>query len=219
MSKFKVGDRVRRNSKFIPCGLSKEEVNKFNGIYTVKSLYKDNGQIESMKLEEIPFYWPQDMFDLANDKQVIVIHTEDNETIATLKQGKQVIKSAKAKCNPTDEFDFGIGGKLAFERLFGENKPTYKEVKRPAKAGEWVKALIDFGPIEKNSIYKVKVRYNNGGIGVFDMKWPAPGDGYWYLYDNKQYVVLENYQPPIKEKTLADYTNQEISAELLRRFS
>ena len=49
----------------------------------------------------------------------ITIHRNGRDTIATLKNDNTVIKTAKATCNPLDEFVDEIGQKLAFERLMG----------------------------------------------------------------------------------------------------
>lgn len=49
--------------------------------------------------------------------ETIVIYRDDNEVTAL---DKSTGKKAIARCNPTDEFDFHIGAKLAFSRLMGE---------------------------------------------------------------------------------------------------
>ena len=50
--------------------------------------------------------------------ECIVIYRKDNKVIAL---DKTTGKTGIAKCSPEDEFDFGIGAKLAFERLTGTN--------------------------------------------------------------------------------------------------
>lgn len=52
--------------------------------------------------------------------QKIVITTNGKTTFARLYDGDKVVKTAEAKCNPSDEFDFETGAKLAFERLFAK---------------------------------------------------------------------------------------------------
>ena len=59
------------------------------------------------------------------DTQKIVITTDGKETLARLYDGDKVIKSATAKCNPGDTFDFATGAKLAFKRLTGEEKKEF----------------------------------------------------------------------------------------------
>ena len=60
---------------------------------------------------------------LLDDKEEIVI-TRDGKTVtAKLNKNGETVKAANARCHPDDEFDFGIGAKLAVERLiFPESK-------------------------------------------------------------------------------------------------
>lgn len=48
----------------------------------------------------------------------IVITTDGKTTTAKMYDGKEVVKTAIAKCSPEDEFDFETGAKIAFDRLF-----------------------------------------------------------------------------------------------------
>ena len=57
--------------------------------------------------------------------QKIVITADGRETLARLYEGNKVIKSATAKCNPEDTFDFKVGADLAFRRLMSEEPPKY----------------------------------------------------------------------------------------------
>lgn len=50
---------------------------------------------------------------------IVVIYRKGRETIASLKDGNKVIKTAKAICNPQDTYDAEYGAKLAFARLYG----------------------------------------------------------------------------------------------------
>jgi hypothetical protein len=54
----------------------------------------------------------------------IVITTDGKTTLARLYEGDKVVKSAQAICSPDDEFDFGYGARLAFDRLM--DKPEFK---------------------------------------------------------------------------------------------
>ena len=97
--------------------------------YEVKDgrITKDNGKEHDRIIKNINdlhrFFASQ--FELIEEKYTIDIHIKGKETIATLKQGKEVIKTAKAKCNPSDEFNFEVGAKLAFERLIGTDTKTF----------------------------------------------------------------------------------------------
>lgn len=56
-------------------------------------------------------------------EQKIIITTDGKTTTARLYEGgKNLIKTAEAKCSPSDTFDFETGAKLAFERLFEKEK-------------------------------------------------------------------------------------------------
>lgn len=61
--------------------------------------------------------------------QKIIITTDGKTTKARLFDGKELIKSAEAKCHPDDEFDFETGAKVAFDRLVErEEKVKPKEL-------------------------------------------------------------------------------------------
>lgn len=61
---------------------------------------------------------------LVNKK--IVITVDGATTLARLYEGNKVVKTAEAKCNPSDEFNFETGAKLAFERLFAKEERKLK---------------------------------------------------------------------------------------------
>lgn len=67
----------------------------------------------------------------------VVITVDGNETTARMFENGECVKTATAKCNPSDEFNFEIGAKLAFERLF-EEKPKFK-------AGDRVRIIGNHG--------------------------------------------------------------------------
>ncbi len=54
-----------------------------------------------------------------NSLEKIVITTNGKITNATLHNGDKHVKSATARCNPEDEFNFEIGALIAFSRLIG----------------------------------------------------------------------------------------------------
>lgn len=60
-------------------------------------------------------------FELVKEETVI-IHRKGRETIATLKDGKTIIKTAKATCNPSDTFNAEFGRELALARLNDDQK-------------------------------------------------------------------------------------------------
>ena len=150
------------------------------------------------------FVYSTDMIEPAN--QCIVIYRKGSEVFALDKAtGKQTV----SKCHPEDEFDFNVGAKLAFERLLGIEETKVKEVKRPAKVGEYIKIVNAKSVSTTNG----KQDYKNGDI-LKVVKY----DGHKYVddvcekekayYKNQifkyadlhEYVVLEGYEPPKEEK-------------------
>lgn len=63
--------------------------------------------------------WFFDKDDLEPVNETIVIYRKDREVIAL---DKTTGDKAIARCNPSDEYDFRIGAKLAFDRLMNGNK-------------------------------------------------------------------------------------------------
>lgn len=89
------------------------------------------------------------------------------------------------------------------------------EVKRQAKAGEWVRIT--------NADPWFDGEYKNGD--VMQIIKNVDGQAYYNIHgDNPyllfpEYVVLENYSQSTASKPLSHYTNREIAEELLRRYS
>ena len=87
---------------------------------------------EPIMVEELR--WFKKINKKENDKAVrkdqkIIITTDGKTTKARLFDGKELIKSAEAKCYPDDEFDFETGAKVAFDRLVErEEKVKPKEL-------------------------------------------------------------------------------------------
>lgn len=134
-------------------------------------------------------------FDLVRKakQETIVIYRKDNKVVAL---DKTTGKKAEAKCNPSDEFDFHVGAKLAFSRLMGDDVKTdigVREVKRKAKIGEYVKVVNAKPAIpsyKNGDIFKVTYVTASGCICK-----NSDGDtGLWH----EEYVVLENYKPEEK---------------------
>ena len=75
-------------------------------------------------------------------------------------------------------------------------KPEVKEVKRPAKVGEWIKivdASDSCGKYKNGDILQVdstRTYYERSRVNVTKFTWP-------YIW-GEEYVVLENYEPPKK---------------------
>lgn len=213
--KFKVEDKVtlKKDASDVRTGIPEYVVNSEIGkIFTVERVFKYSKH-DWMTLKDMLFTWRPEQFDLVSESQSIHIYSHDNEVIAMLKTGKQTTKTAKAQCNPSDEFKFEIVAKLAFQRLIGEDENTVREVKRPAKIGEWIKVVTASGhSVEVGTIGQATSTWGRGVYINSDVK----GSG--RLLFERNYVVLENYHPEDKPKTLADYTIKELVTELSRRY-
>lgn len=112
--KFKVGDKVIAK-KNAPYNIT---TNGWKG--TVTGLSEERFVVQSEdKKHKFDVY--KKHFDLVTDNK-IVITVNGDETVAKLYEGKKVVKTATAKCSPSDTFDFTTGAKLCFERLMRDQK-------------------------------------------------------------------------------------------------
>ena len=101
------------------------------------------------EIKEIKF---NDLFDNNNYEQEIHITRKNQEVHAILKENGKVIKRTVAKCHPEDEFDFKVGSKLAYDRLFEKdenveaNKPKHEfKVGDKVKIRQWDDMVKEFG--------------------------------------------------------------------------
>lgn len=61
----------------------------------------------------------------APDKYEITIRSDGKTTRAEMIINGKTIKTSKARCNPSDKFNFAVGARLAFDRLFLKRKNLY----------------------------------------------------------------------------------------------
>lgn len=118
-AKFNVGDKVRilngskiKNYTGGWCMSMSDYVGEIHTITFVDTSYSD--ERIGYRVTDIPCIYDERGLELINH-ETIVIYRNGNEVIAL---DKSTGKKAVAKCSPKDEFDFSIGAKLAFERLF-----------------------------------------------------------------------------------------------------
>lgn len=128
----------------------------------------------------------------------ILIDCDGNTTTATMTINGREIKTAIARRNPADKFDWKKGAVLAFDRLWNgkkkaEKKPEVREVKRFAKPGEYIKIVYVWdgysNSYHKGDIFLVTRSYQ----GVLD-GWVNVKGTSLAIYP-KEYVVLEGYRP------------------------
>ena len=137
MAKFKVGDKVIAK-KDTPYNVTN---NGWKG--TVVAIGSgSNFKVEGIDtFGHIHGYWVESKYFDLDCNQRIVITTDGKTTLARLYAGKNVVKSAEAKCSPEDKFDFKTGALIAFSRLI-DAKLTFNEEKdlnwKAFKAGKIV---------------------------------------------------------------------------------
>lgn len=129
----------------------------------------------------------------------IVIDCDGTTTTATMTINGREIKTAIARRNPADKFDWRKGAELAFERLWNsqkkaEKKPEVREVKRWANPGEYIK-IVDAtagcygGTYRNGDILLVTGYYKEMRKGWVNVKGTKIA-----VFPN-EYVVLEGYRP------------------------
>nr|DAQ30255.1 MAG TPA: hypothetical protein [Caudoviricetes sp.] len=128
----------------------------------------------------------------------ILIDCDGNTTTATMTINGREVKTAIARRNPADKFDWRKGAELAFDRLWGsqrkaEKKPEVLEVKRWANPGEYIKIVDAESDCAEN--------YHNGDVLLVEEYYEGGRDG-WVnakganvVIDPDEYVVLEGYHP------------------------
>lgn len=137
-------------------------------------------------------------FDPREPSYQILIDCDGTTTTATMTINGREVKTAIARRNPADKFDWKKGAELAFERLWNSpkklgEKPEVREVKRWAKPGEYIKFSSVHGDCE---------RYKNGDILKVESVIEVCGeDGFTQIAccgviaTPDEYVVLEGYRP------------------------
>lgn len=168
-AKFNVGDKVRildgRKIKNYTGGWVISSMAKHIGeSHTIKRVNKgwDDGRI-SYSLNDIVCQWDERGLEAVKDEEKIVITTDGKTTTARMFEGKKLIKSAEAKCNPKDKFDFETGAKIAFDRL-----------------------------VDREEKVKPKDLLKNGVFGkTNEDKWFVFVDG-MFVYEDGNYDIIED---------------------------
>lgn len=153
MAKFKVGDRIRANSK--SDGEYWYTCEKMGWTGLVRSVAPD-GMICAETLTGTRDHTPvvigllnEMYFDLITHActEKIIITSDGKTTTARLVDGKNTVKTATAVCADSDTFDFQTGAKIAFERLTAEEKKLALEIKvgDKVKIRSWESMEKEFG--------------------------------------------------------------------------
>lgn len=160
--------------------------------------------------------------DLIFPKQEIHITRKDNKVHAVLKENDKVIKHTIAKCHPEDEFDFKVGSKLAYDRLFEKDNKDEKtknvkatKPKHEFKVGDkvrirqWDDMVEEFGENYGiinvgTGVFSYAMKYLCGEIAI--IKATGVNNRVWLVFkgnvDNTNYWLyttdmLEPYTPRV----------------------
>lgn len=133
-------------------------------------------------------------FTFDDSTKEIHITVKGNQTHAVLKENGKVIKHEVAKCHPDDEFDFGTGAELAFDRLFDK-----EEIVENCDGHEEDDELLNcsFEVLSNNSRYLTAGRIYDVVNGVF----VADNKGYYPVWAAPltSFEKLECYLDPNKK--------------------
>lgn len=128
--KFKVGQIYEVTDKCFYYGVRDKDKSEMHNIIKITGIHDNIALYETLKgTKPIQEYFEigsifSKHLRLVNQK--IVITTNCKTTFARLYDDDNVVKTAEAKCNPSDEFNFETGAKLAFERLFAKEERKLK---------------------------------------------------------------------------------------------
>lgn len=147
----------------------------------------------------IPVIGCKDFMDSnAHPSYQITITCDGTVTTATMVINDREVKTAIARQNPEDKFDWRKGAELAFGRLWNsqkkpEKKPEVREVKRFARPDEYIKIVYVCDGCEnyyhKGDIFLVTRSHQGTLAGCVNVK------GISIAMHPKEYVVLEGYRP------------------------
>lgn len=147
----------------------------------------------------IPVIGCKDFMDSnAHPSYQITITCDGTVTTATMVINDREVKTAIARQNPEDKFDWRKGAKVAFDRLWdsqkkAEKQPEVREVKRFARPGEYIKIVYVCDGCEnyyhKGDIFLVTRSHQGTLDGCVNVK------GISIAMHPTEYVVLEGYRP------------------------
>ena len=155
MNKFKIGDRVKVKDNYFTTydikGKHGTVIAKYKNDCLVKFDYfhdGGNGTMYDKDIDGTRLTGRQCLY-IDNDDiekiapETIVIYRKDRQVIAL---DKATGKKSVARCNPSDEFDFNVVAKLAFDRLMDSETKDDSGLNEDAKKlYEVYKSLADVG--------------------------------------------------------------------------
>lgn len=147
-------------------------------------------------------YWSisTDMIEKVEENQMIITYRDGNKVISNLKINGKIVKTAEAKCCPTDIFDFNVGAKLSLDRLFEEN----------LKEDIYIKLLGDGGFTfnKRGDVLKAYKKPNDNKAYVLSkdqIRSVGSAVSTEWVYLPSEYKILKNYVPQEVKVKAGDY--------------
>lgn len=129
-AKFKVGEKVVifKSGEGVPnftCWWISRMNKHVGATVTVESVdFNEPCNSFEYRFVEVPFWWDERV--LKSTRDLIVIYRDDMNVVAL---NKNTGEKGVAHCGPEDKFDFDVGAKIAFCRLYGKEPELVKKMK------------------------------------------------------------------------------------------
>lgn len=143
MSKYKVGDKVRivdhRTGPMNNFGKMDKWLGK---VMTIRECLLSGYWMEEDYGENIGYGWCWDddmisgLAEPGREPCTVELRFDGMITTATLKRGGRDVKTAEARCNPTDTYSRAEGARVAVERLFEKKRKEVKPKESEPKVGD-----------------------------------------------------------------------------------
>lgn len=88
-------------------------------------------------------WWPSAIAGPAVQPQKIVVTTDGKTTTARMYSGKELVKTAEARCSDSDTFDFEKGAAIAIDRLLGRDVEKHEFTKADLRDGMFCRLGAD----------------------------------------------------------------------------
>lgn len=169
MAKYKVGDKVRivdhRTGPMNNFGKMDKWLGK---VMTIRECLLSGYWMEEDYGENIGYGWCWDddmisgLAEPGREPCTVELRFDGMITTATLKRGGRDVKTAEARCNPTDTYSRAEGARVAVERLFEKKRKEDKPEKYTPKVGD--RFLVVSNPSHYcSSVGKIVTLYDNPG--------------------------------------------------------
>ena len=143
MAKYKVGDKVRivdhRTGPMNNFGKMDKWLGK---VMTIRECLLSGYWMEEDYGENIGYGWCWDddmisgLAEPGREPCTVELRFDGMITTATLKRGGRDVKTAEARCNPTDTYSRAEGARVAVERLFEKKLKEVKPKESEPKVGD-----------------------------------------------------------------------------------